>query len=108
LGAHRGLPAFVRHDGTAYALEELPLWRAMQRGERVQAEEVTVQRADGSTVVTLMSAAPIYDREGSISTGVLVVDDITPLEEVERLRNDFLGLVSHELRSPLAIIKTAV
>jgi rhodanese-related sulfurtransferase len=47
-------------------------------------------------------------RAAADRTDLLVVDDITPLEEVERLRNDFLGMVAHALRSPLGIIKTAV
>ena len=36
---------------------------------------------------------------------VVTNQDITPLEELERLRAEFLGVVSHELRAPLTTIK---
>ena len=36
---------------------------------------------------------------------IVTLQDMTPLEEMERLRAEFLGMVSHELRAPLASIK---
>ncbi|MYC38007.1 MAG: histidine kinase, partial [Chloroflexi bacterium] len=36
---------------------------------------------------------------------MVTLQDLTPLENLERLRADFLGLVSHELREPLTSIK---
>ncbi len=30
-----------------------------------------------------------------------MVQDMTPLEDMEKLRSEFLGMVSHELRTPL-------
>jgi len=40
-----------------------------------------------------------------IDGAVVSVQDITVLEDMERSRHEFLGMVSHELRSPLAVIK---
>ena len=36
---------------------------------------------------------------------VVTMQDLAPLEEMERLRADFLAMVSHELRAPLTSIK---
>ena len=36
---------------------------------------------------------------------MVILQDMTPLEELERLRAEFLAMVSHELRTPLATIK---
>ena len=36
---------------------------------------------------------------------VVTLQDMTPLEEMERLRADFLAMVSHELQAPLASIR---
>ena len=47
----------------------------------------------------------LYSEDGEIVSAVAVIQDMTPLEEVERLRRDFLAMVSHELRTPLTTIK---
>jgi len=96
-----------RPDGQEYAHEELPLERALRGGERVTAEEVVLEFPDGRTVPTLISATPIYSARGNIMGAVAVVQDITPLEEAEKLRSEFLGMVSHELKTPLTAIKGA-
>ncbi|CAI8024218.1 Alkaline phosphatase synthesis sensor protein PhoR [Geodia barretti] len=51
------------------------------------------------------SAAPIYSDEGDIVSVVVTVQDMTPLQEVERLRAEFLGMVNDELLTPLTTIK---
>ena len=96
---------FRRMDGSAVATEDLPVVRAARTGESVQAEELVVCRASGEEVTTLINATPIRADDGEIASIVATVQDITPLEELERLRAEFLGMVSHELRAPLAAIK---
>ena len=39
---------------------------------------------------------------------VVTLQDLTPLEEQERLRADFLAMVSHEFRVPLAAVKGSI
>ncbi len=102
----RGI-VYRRADGSMYASNELPIERAMREGENVRAEEVRFEFADGGSAPTLISAAPVYSPEGQIRAGVSIIQDISPLEDVERLRSEFLGMVSHELKTPLAAIKGA-
>jgi len=96
-----------RPDGTLYLPEDLPLQRALAEGEHVLAEEIEFEQPDGDRVLALVSATPIYGSTGEITGAISIVQDITPLQEVERLRAEFLGLVSHELKTPLAAIKGA-
>ena len=96
---------YRRTDGKKYEGHERPLARALDRGEVIRAEEILVDLPGGRRVTTLVNATPIYADDGSIISAVAVVQDMTPLEEGERLRNDFLAMVSHELRTPLTTIK---
>ena len=77
----------------------------LNQGETVHAEEISLDLPSGRRVTTLISATPIYSEGGEIVSAVAVIQDMTPLEEVQRLRNDFLAMVSHELRTPLTAIK---
>ena len=81
--------------------------RALYRGERVSAEEVLVEFADGRTIFALVNATPVYSSERRVTGAITVIQDITPLEEAEKVRSEFLGMVSHELRTPLTAIKGA-
>ncbi len=96
---------FRRADGREVSLGEFPLTRALGTGETVRAEEIVISVPDGRSVTTLINATPIISEEGSIETVVVTLQDLTPLEEIERQRAEFLGTVSHELRAPLTSIK---
>ena len=99
---------FRRADGREISLEELPLAQALSTGETVRAEEIVIEIPDGRSVTTLVNATPIYAGEGEVESFVVTVQDMTPQEELARLRAEFLGMVSHELRIPLTSIKGAI
>ena len=94
-----------RADGREISLAEFPLAQALSAGETVRAEEIVMQVPDGRSVTTLVNATPIRSREGQVESVVVTLQDLTPLEELEKLRAEFLGMVSHELRAPLTSIK---
>ncbi len=66
-----------RPDGTAYAAEEWAMARSVRRGETVVAEEVHIERFDGTRGVLLVSCAPIRDSTGQIRGALSLFVDIT-------------------------------
>ena len=94
-----------RADGREISLEESPLARALSEAATVRAEEIILQTPDGRKLTTLVNATPIRAESGKVESVIVTLQDMTPLEELERLRAEFLGMVSHELRAPLASIK---
>ena len=94
-----------RADGRAMALAEFPLARALSTAETVRAEEIVLEVPGGRRVTTLVNATPIRATDGAVESVVVTMQDLAPLEELERLRAEFLGMVSHELRAPLTAIK---
>ena len=95
-----------RADGREIALDRLPSGAgASDNAETVRAEEIVLSVPDGRNVTTLINATPIHGPDGALASVVVTLQDLAPLRELERMRAEFLGMVSHELRAPLTSIK---
>lgn len=94
-----------RTDGQEISLQELSMAQLLHKGETLRAEELVLQVPDGRSVTTLVNGTPIHTEDGKVESFVVTLQDMRHLEELERLRAEFLGMVSHELRPPLAAIK---
>ena len=92
-------------DGTELPLAEVSLVRALGNAQTRRAEEVELSVPDGRSARALVNVTPIRDQDGTVVSVVVTMQDLGPLEELERLRAEFLGMVSHELRAPLTSIK---
>ena len=82
-----------------------PLSEALSSGETVRAEEIVIKVPDGRSITTIINSTPIPTEDGSVESVVVTLQDLSPLEEQERLRAEFLSMVSHELRAPLTSIR---
>ena len=73
----------------------------LRDGEIVRGEVRTGFSRQGNYAVT---TAPIHSGD-SISGAVMVLHDISEIRRLERVRRDFVANVSHEFRTPLAVIQ---
>jgi len=95
-----------RPDGAPYPSDELPLQRAMWRGEMVRGEQfLTHAAATGQDITVLANAAPLCGPDGAIVGAVGVFQDITVIKDLERAREEFLSSASHDLKAPLTSIR---
>ena len=90
-----------RGDGREVRLSDLG------NAETVRAEEVEISAPGGRSVRALIDATPILAAggEGAVERVAVTLQDLAPFEALERERAEFLELVSHELRAPLAAIR---
>ena len=93
-----------RPNGREVSLGEFPLARVLSSAETVRAEEIVMSVPDGRSVTVLLNTTPIRPSEGEVESVLVTMQDMTAVEEQERLRAEFLGMVSHELRMPLTSI----
>ena len=73
--------------------------------ETLRGEEVNISAPDGKSIRTLIHATPVHSEDGAVERIVVTLQDLAPFEALEHSRAEFLELVSHELRAPLAAIK---
>lgn len=70
--------------------------------------EIVVHGQENTKKVLRASSAVIEDTNGMTVGTVSVISDVTKQKELDALKDKFVAHVSHELRSPLTIIKGAV
>ncbi len=99
---------FRRADGREISLQEFPMAELLRIGETVRSEEIVMRVPDGRSVTVLLNATPILSDEGMVQSMVVTMQDMAAVEELERLRAEFLATVSHELRTPLTSVKGSI
>ena len=89
--------------GQPFPPEEYPLLVAMREGETIQgALSLPGRRRERLFRIT---AAPIEDEQGRIVGALSVTADVTELRELDRLKDQFIKVAAHELKTPVAIVK---
>jgi signal transduction histidine kinase len=96
-------------DDRPLRTEDVPVVRAA-RGEAVSGEQIRWHTPVGTKVLTV-HAARIAEMFGHPETVLIAFDDITTLkdvhtqlEEAVRVRQDFLSIAGHELKTPLTSV----
>ena len=89
-----------------------------KRGQAVAPYEVLAYHQNGTPLYFLISAAPLFDKQGDYSGSLLVITDISVQKQAEEtlrlalakekelgeLKSRFISMASHEFRTPLATI----
>ena len=106
-------------DGLELAPEQLVTLRAVQHGETVHQHQEVIRHSNGTSLPVLVNAVALNTHyldvspldtatpaaEGAEPAAIVVHQDVTALKETERLKDEFIGIAAHELRTPLAILK---
>ena len=102
------IPAERRH-------EETMILERLRRGERIEHFETVRQSKHGRLIDISLAISPVRDRTGRIVGASKIARDITHSKQVEealkdadRRKDEFLAMLAHELRNPLAPIRNAI
>jgi PAS domain S-box-containing protein len=81
--------------------EDQPHAQALARGEAVTGIELVLRTRDGTSLPVVASAAPLRDLDGHVRGAVALFDDISALKQLERMREEWMAVIAHDLRQPL-------
>jgi len=62
-------------------------------------------REDGIRITLGITYSPLLDSEGRLVNIITNVRDITHFREAEEMKSTFISVISHELKTPVALIK---
>lgn len=121
----------TKEDGSPYPVEECPIFRSFKIGRGVHVDHEVMWRRDGIPFPVRYSSYPIIDR-GVVSGAVVSMSDVTQrrrleqslrdanarlseayakerevveqLRGLDQLKNEFVAMVAHDLKSPMTVI----
>jgi PAS domain S-box-containing protein len=95
--------------------EEPTIIDRLKRGERIEHFETRRVRKDGSLLDISLTISPVKSVDGRVIGASKIARDITErkraeeaLRDADRRKNEFLAMLAHELRNPLAPIRNAL
>lgn len=89
--------------------DEVPhLLDRIRSGERIEHFETERLRRDGSRVDVSLTLSPIRNALGEIIGVSKIARDISARKLEDRKKNEFLAMLAHELRNPLAAVRNSL
>ena len=95
--------------------EERAILALLRSGKRADHYDTVRVAKDGRRIETSLTVSPIFDGHGRVIAASSVARDITGrrqfeerLRQADRSKNEFLAMLAHELRNPLAPIRNVV
>ncbi|MBW3549320.1 MAG: response regulator [Proteobacteria bacterium] len=105
---------FRPDTGERISAEEWPYAISLKQGIETRDVVLDIERFNGTRGTIVVSSSPLRDDTGRVIGAVAANMDISELrvaqkrlEEADRRKDEFLAMLAHELRNPLAPIGTA-
>ncbi len=110
------------YDGNPFPDEQQPFVQVMRTKAPVWNVRQAVVRDDGNIIYLAINGAPVFDEDSEISQVVFTVEDYTTRKyqedellgalkrekQLNEVKTNFIAMVSHEFRTPMAVIKSTM
>lgn len=81
------------------------LWSQIKDSKQSYSGEMTNIHKDGTKYIAQVQIHPIIGKNNEVIFYVSIERDITKAKEVETMKNDFISVASHQLRTPLGSMR---
>ncbi len=99
---------FPAHAYTPSAIvlapEDWPIRRSLSTGDTLRDVIIELERPDREPISVVVDSRPLLDEQGRRTGAVMIVRDVTEAHDEALLREALVGILSHELRTPVTSI----
>jgi two-component system, OmpR family, phosphate regulon sensor histidine kinase PhoR len=95
-------------DGQIIRPNQSPIAQVLKSGKQIIAKQFFFERRDGKKLSLQVSSTPIHNKYRKIIAAASIVTDITQQKELDRQKDDFISMASHELKTPITSLKMFV
>lgn len=93
-------------DGQIIEGEERPLAKVLDNGQTISSRGSVLHKKKDGPIINISSTISPFLNKDKIIGAIIIVRDITELVKIEQMKNEFISLASHQLRTPLSSIST--
>ncbi|MEI7451949.1 MAG: ATP-binding protein [Candidatus Falkowbacteria bacterium] len=79
-------------------------WKVIKTDKKVLSGELQNRRKNGEIYTVAFTVSPVFNKKNEIVYFVGVERDITKAKQLENSKDEFVSLISHQLRTPLSAI----
>lgn len=98
------MDAIVAKDHGVVVTTSRPYYQALTSGITISSGELTFVKKDGNDLAVFTTASPLI-LDGAVSGVTIVFRDFSKEKEIDIAKSEFVGLASHQLRTPLSVFK---
>lgn len=91
-------------DGQPVPEERKPLLLAWKSGKTYSNRDFCLERSNKTRFPASISVSPVF-YENKVTGAIVTFRDITNEKELEKRKNEFISIASHELKTPITTIK---
>ncbi|MDN3548936.1 sensor histidine kinase [Mucilaginibacter aquaedulcis] len=88
--------------------EEHGLLTRLRNGEKIDHYETVRRTSDSRLIDVSLTISPIFDKEGRVTGVSKIARDISEQKRDDQRKNDFIGMASHELKTPLTSLTALI
>ncbi len=85
-----------------------PSFNTLTTGKPIIGREILFESKHGKKTFIQVNTAPIQNSKKKLIAVATTISDITPQKEINQQKDDFLNMVSHELKTPITSLKMFV
>ncbi len=98
----------MRVDGTDLPEVEHPMAIVLQTGKPIYDSEISIQPPTGERFYISINAAPLFGDNGEITGAIGTFMDVSNRRKIASIKDEFISIASHELRTPVTSLKAAL